>query len=358
MAQVSRATHASSVATKLADNSAGDISEQDLREVITDLEDSVTWYDEADIVNDTTPQLGGNLDVNGNKIVSTSNGNIDIEPNGTGNVLLGNFVIDADATIGASQDNYVLTYDHAAGTWGPEAASGGGGGGGFTQEQVEDIVADMFVGGTQSHGRVTFTYDDTNGEIDVNVENTLSSFTNDAGFLTDASVKTLTNTTIDANGTGNSITNIETADLATSAKTGLDTKVVTGTAGTSGNLASWNADGDAVDSGVAASAVLTSVSTANITDESVTLAKLQHIATDSFLARDTAGTGDVEVVGASAARTILNVEDGSTANPTAPESDPSGVTGADAITNMMSLTQAEYDAIGTPDASTFYLITG
>ena len=38
-------------------------------------------------------------------------------------------------------------------------------------------------------------------------------------------------------------------------------------------------------------------------------------------------------------------------------SDPTGVTGADAITNMMSLTQAEYDAIVTPDASTLYVIT-
>ena len=38
-------------------------------------------------------------------------------------------------------------------------------------------------------------------------------------------------------------------------------------------------------------------------------------------------------------------------------SDPTGVTGADAITNMMSLTQAEYDAI-TPGASTLYLISG
>ena len=38
-------------------------------------------------------------------------------------------------------------------------------------------------------------------------------------------------------------------------------------------------------------------------------------------------------------------------------SDPTGVTGADAITNMMSLTQAEYDAI-TPNASTLYVITG
>lgn len=37
-------------------------------------------------------------------------------------------------------------------------------------------------------------------------------------------------------------------------------------------------------------------------------------------------------------------------------SDPSGVTGADAITNVMSLTQAEYDAI-TPSASTLYVIT-
>ena len=40
------------------------------------------------IVADTTPQLGGNLDVNGNDIVSTSNANIDILPNGTGKVIL------------------------------------------------------------------------------------------------------------------------------------------------------------------------------------------------------------------------------------------------------------------------------
>ena len=39
-------------------------------------------------------------------------------------------------------------------------------------------------------------------------------------------------------------------------------------------------------------------------------------------------------------------------------SDPTGITGADQITNMVSLTQSEYDAIGTPDASTFYVIVG
>lgn len=42
----------------------------------------------TDVVSDTTPQLGGDLDVNGQKIVSTSNANITIEPNGTGDVLL------------------------------------------------------------------------------------------------------------------------------------------------------------------------------------------------------------------------------------------------------------------------------
>ena len=80
----------------------------------------------TDVVDDTTPQLGGNLDVNGNKIVSVSNGDIDIEPNGTGNVLLGNMTFDADQTIGAGQDDYVLTYDNATGLISLEASAGGG----------------------------------------------------------------------------------------------------------------------------------------------------------------------------------------------------------------------------------------
>jgi hypothetical protein len=40
------------------------------------------------VVEDTTPQLGGNLDVNGNSIVSASNGDISITPNGTGDVII------------------------------------------------------------------------------------------------------------------------------------------------------------------------------------------------------------------------------------------------------------------------------
>ena len=42
----------------------------------------------GDVVDDTSPQLGGDLDVNGNDIVSTANADIDIIPNGTGDVVL------------------------------------------------------------------------------------------------------------------------------------------------------------------------------------------------------------------------------------------------------------------------------
>ena len=45
------------------------------------------------VVDDTTPQLGGNLDVNGNTLVSTSNGDINLVPNGTGEVQASGSVV-------------------------------------------------------------------------------------------------------------------------------------------------------------------------------------------------------------------------------------------------------------------------
>ena len=42
----------------------------------------------SNVSEDTTPQLGGDLDVNGNDIVSVSNGNINILPNGSGKVIM------------------------------------------------------------------------------------------------------------------------------------------------------------------------------------------------------------------------------------------------------------------------------
>jgi len=43
----------------------------------------------VDVVNDTSPQLGGNLDVNGNDIISASgNANIEVAPHGTGGLVV------------------------------------------------------------------------------------------------------------------------------------------------------------------------------------------------------------------------------------------------------------------------------
>ena len=42
----------------------------------------------ASVLADTSPQLGGDLDVNGQSIVSASNGNIAITPNGSGKIIL------------------------------------------------------------------------------------------------------------------------------------------------------------------------------------------------------------------------------------------------------------------------------
>ena len=42
----------------------------------------------SSVLSDNSPQLGGNLDVNGNSIVSASAGNISITPDGAGKVIL------------------------------------------------------------------------------------------------------------------------------------------------------------------------------------------------------------------------------------------------------------------------------
>jgi len=49
---------------------------------------AVTGAAISNVVEDSTPQLGGNLDMNGNDIVTTSNADIDLAPNGTGKVVV------------------------------------------------------------------------------------------------------------------------------------------------------------------------------------------------------------------------------------------------------------------------------
>jgi len=64
------------------------------------------------LASDTSPQLGGDLDVDSNSIVSTSDGNIAIAPNGTGEVVIGSGA-DGDITTSGAYD---LILDTNSGT--------------------------------------------------------------------------------------------------------------------------------------------------------------------------------------------------------------------------------------------------
>ena len=94
----------------------------------TDANGDLTFVDMpsglSNISEDSSPQLGGSLDVNGNAIVSTSNANININPDGSGKVQINNTYTlpNADGTNGQ-----VMTTD-GAGTLSFTTVSSGGGG--------------------------------------------------------------------------------------------------------------------------------------------------------------------------------------------------------------------------------------
>ena len=74
--------------------------------------DTVNLVDSAiDVVTDTSPQLGGNLDVNSNSFVSTSNGNIQFTPNGTGKILFDNVAYSPTGTL---TDGATINWDTSA----------------------------------------------------------------------------------------------------------------------------------------------------------------------------------------------------------------------------------------------------
>ena len=67
------------------DTSGGGLKKVSRSQVVSGLATSAAI---TDVVDDSTPQLGGNLDMNGNDIVTTSNASIDLAPNGTGTVVI------------------------------------------------------------------------------------------------------------------------------------------------------------------------------------------------------------------------------------------------------------------------------
>ena len=78
---------------------------------LSEFNDDLTYI--GAVVEDTTPQLGGPLDVNGQAITSASNGDVTINPDGTGDISIGaDMIPDADAThtIGDEDNRFISAY--------------------------------------------------------------------------------------------------------------------------------------------------------------------------------------------------------------------------------------------------------
>lgn len=102
--------------------------------------------------------------------------------------------------------------------------------------------------------------------------------------------------------------------------TGDDAYIAVGTT----SSADWEKTNDGAGGGISDGdkgdiTVSSSGATWTIDNNVVTFAKMQDIATAHFIGRHTAGSGDPEQVSATQARTILNVEDGATADQVASE---------------------------------------
>ena len=100
------------------------------------------------LVSDTTPQLGGNLDVNGNSIVSVSNGNIPITPNGSGIVIVDGI---CHPTADGSAGQVICTNGSAALQWATIADTTPGGSDTYIQ----------FNNSSAFGGSANLTWDDT-----------------------------------------------------------------------------------------------------------------------------------------------------------------------------------------------------
>ncbi len=102
------------------------------------------------------------------------------------------------------------------------------------------------------------------------------------------------------------------------------------------------ADGDKGDITVSAGGTIWAID-----EGAVTLAKLASVATDTFLGRDTAGIGVPEVLGPTAARGILNVADGATANAAdAALRDRATHTGTQLAATISDFAEVAQDAVG------------
>ena len=141
----------------------------------------------------------------------------------------------------------------------------------LSNEQVQDIVGAMFSSNTETD--ITATYQDADGTIDLVVD--LSSL---------------------------NASNLDSGEIP-NGRFPATLPAVSGVNLT--NLTAGNING--------------TIATSQIADNAVTFAKMQDVGTGVFIGRNDSGSGDIETLTAAEARTLLNVEDGATADQTAAE---------------------------------------
>ena len=216
------------------------------------------------------------------------------------------------------------------------------------------------------------------GEVTGNVSGSAATATSattatTAGTVTTAaqpnitSVGTLSSVTVTGNvsagnvdGTRANFTNLA-GTLETASQTNITSVGTLGSLSVTGNITAGNVIativGDVTGNVIGSAASATTATTAG----TVTTAAQPNITSVGTLTSVTV-TGNVAGGNLTTAGQVVATGNVTGANfigdvPGYVESDTTGITGADQVTNMVSLTQAEYDAI-TPNASTVYIIVG
>jgi hypothetical protein len=140
------------------------------------------------VLDDTSPQLGGNLDVNGQDIVTTSNGHIELNPNGSGKVkFIGNATRGAGQFVLNCENNshgiivkgpphsaaasYTYTYPNNMGSDGQVLTTDGGSNTSWASISTSfTLAADIGANDTFNTGG-TLTFNGTTNEIETTVSN-------------------------------------------------------------------------------------------------------------------------------------------------------------------------------------------
>ena len=127
------------------------------------------WAAEAtsDVVLDTSPQLGGNLDVNGNYIVSASGGNVEIAPDTSGSFVIRGNNTDGSITLNCTANTHGVTIQSP-----PHASAAT-----YTLILPDDTGTSGQVLSTNGTGTLSWLTPTEPGD-------NISTLTNDSGFIT------------------------------------------------------------------------------------------------------------------------------------------------------------------------------